>query len=67
MTFHPPATFSCDTCPEVLDTEVTDSRDAFKEMKRAGWRSYKGPDDEWAHACPLCTKQWAKEQKDRNR
>lgn len=50
----------CDTCPEALDTEHIDFTEARTAAQAKGWRSYKGPDKEWAHSCPSCTQDFAK-------
>lgn len=51
---------ACDTCPDVIETGMDNFKDTMIESRKRGWRSYKGPDDEWAHACPSCTENYAK-------
>ena len=66
-------TLSCDECPEQfeLDHKERDPDDNFKrtmmESKAAGWRSFRGPDNEWAHACPSCVAAWAKRKNNNGR
>lgn len=55
--------FSCDTCPDVINTGMENFKDASIESRRRGWRAYVGPDKEWAHACPLCVQQHAEEKR----
>jgi hypothetical protein len=50
----------CDECPESFDTEHVDFTAALAAAKQNGWRVYKGPDKQWAHACPSCTEDFAK-------
>lgn len=58
MTYSEPGIFSCDECPEGVDTRKPEFREAFIEAKRLGWRSFRGPDNEWAHACPDCVSEY---------
>ncbi len=51
--------FNCDTCSEVIITDGEDFKESLIEAKREGWRTYRGPDGEWAHACPSCTRDFA--------
>lgn len=56
----------CDECPEVLETETSSKFDAQRlAVDHHGWRTYKGPDDEWAQACPACFELWKKTQRNR--
>lgn len=55
--------FSCDSCPENLEVDEDDFAAALAAAKMAGWRTYKGPDDMWAHSCPACTEDFAKEKR----
>lgn len=53
--------FHCDTCPEHVECDGrSDFTGCLIYAKEQGWRTYKGPDKEWAHACPSCTKDFAK-------
>lgn len=52
--------FQCDECPDYLDTEEPDMRAALEIVKRRGWRTYRGPDREWAHSCPSCVAKFAR-------
>jgi len=56
-------TFQCDTCSDYIETEEEDFDEALRAARAAGWRVYKGPDKEWAHACPSCTSDHAKGRK----
>lgn len=63
----------CDECPEHFEIDHKDSMDADDVFKRtmmtsrtAGWRSFKGPDGDYAHACPSCVKVWAENQRRKN-
>jgi hypothetical protein len=61
MTFHTrDRAFSCDECPESIDVETSDFSAGLEIAKAAGWRRYKGPDNEWADACPVCVAKFAK-------
>lgn len=53
----------CDTCPECFDTEHVDFTAALEAAKENGWRTYKGPDKLWAHSCPACTADFAKQRR----
>jgi hypothetical protein len=44
---------SCDSCPEVLETETNDFSEARAVMQREGWKVRKIA-DEWLHGCPVC-------------
>lgn len=44
----------CDECPEDIETGESDFNEAREMAARAGWRTYKGPDDKWANSCPAC-------------
>lgn len=63
------ACFTCDTCPEHI--ECTGCGRDFTTAKifaqRAGWKTYKGPDQQWAHSCPVCVANWAKDQREKER
>lgn len=51
----------CDTCSEHLEADGhIDFTAALEFAKSQGWRTYKGPDKEWAHSCPSCTEDFAK-------
>lgn len=45
--------FTCDSCPEFIETEQRDFTDALGEAKAAGWIAY-NVSGEWCHACPDC-------------
>lgn len=51
---------TCDTCPEHIETECDDFNEAKAAAKKAGWRTYIGPDKEWADSCPPCVEDFAK-------
>lgn len=62
MTYEPPNILRCDECSDGV-FEADGARDLTRtlmEAKTKGWRSFKGPDDEWAHACPSCVADFAK-------
>jgi len=44
---------NCDSCPEYLEVDSTDFKDALKEMKFYGWKTFK-KNDEWVNQCPVC-------------
>lgn len=46
--------FFCDECPETIETDTDDFRDALDTIKTDGWRVTKDADDEWIHLCPEC-------------
>lgn len=50
---------TCDECPEHLETQCSDFIEAREFAKKQGWRTFKGPDDKWANACPPCTADFA--------
>lgn len=54
--------FQCDTCPEIFETKRRDFLEAKIFFERFGWRSYKGPDKMFAHACPPCTANFVADQ-----
>lgn len=58
--------FHCDECPEVIETEQDNFKDAIVVAHRAKWVSFKGPDGKWAHACPSCHEDWKMEQYKKN-
>lgn len=63
---HRSGVFHCDECPEHIDTEEPDNFEAATAaMKAAGWRTFKGPDKQWAHSCPLCVSDFAWSQRRR--
>lgn len=45
--------FTCDACPEVLETDEYDFAEANAARKRAGW-SAERVEYEWVHLCPAC-------------
>lgn len=60
MTYQQDGVFSCDECPETIDTDEADFNEAKAAIERAGWRTFKGPDKQWANACPVCVAEFAK-------
>lgn len=48
----------CDECPEALGG-CASFEDARSTARDAGWSTFKGPDDEWANACPACVEKFA--------
>ena len=44
----------CDECPEDIETQRSNFDMARAMAAEAGWRTFKGPDGEWANACPAC-------------
>lgn len=55
---------TCDECPEHFDTECSDFAEAKAAAKKAGWRTYIGPDNLWANSCMVCVADFA--QRSRN-
>jgi hypothetical protein len=53
----------CDECPESLDTDRDDHQRAVATIRYRGWRTFKGPDGEWANACPACVEHFARQQR----
>lgn len=53
--------FQCDTCTDHIEIDGGDFQDRLAEIKKDGWRVYKGPDHEYAHSCPSCTRTFALE------
>lgn len=51
---------TCDECPEHIETECTEFNDAREIAKKAGWRTFKGPDDKWANSCPACVSEFVR-------
>lgn len=54
--------FHCDTCPEHIETGKEDFTQALIYMKRFGWKTYTGPDNDYAHACPPCVANYVTDQ-----
>lgn len=52
--------FHCDECPEAIETEEDTFTSAWAAARAKGWRSFKGPDKQWAHVCPACVGDWAR-------
>jgi len=50
---------SCDECPESFDTEQDNFAAARVTVAEKGWRTFRGPDKEWANACPACVQAFA--------
>lgn len=61
--------FHCDTCPEEIECPGCgrDFTTSLIYAKGFGWKSYKGPDKEWAHACPVCVADWSEKQREQER
>lgn len=55
----------CDECPESLDTEADGYHRAVAVTRERGWRTFRGPDGEWANACPACVQKFATQQRTR--
>lgn len=56
--------FHCDSCPEHIECDECPDFDSSREYAyRHGWRTYRGLDKLWANACPVCTADFAKEQR----
>jgi len=60
MTYQQHGAFSCDECPESIETDEEDFAAAKAAIEKAGWRTFKGPGGEWAQACPVCVAEFAK-------
>lgn len=63
MTYQKNGVFSCDECPESIETDESEFRNAWNKAYAAGWRSFLGPDKLTAHACPVCVAEFAKGKK----
>lgn len=63
MTYQQNGVFSCDECPETIETGEDDFNEAKAAIARAGWRTFMGPDKQWANACPVCVAEFAKRKK----
>lgn len=50
---HNAASFECDSCDEILDTNEDEFAAAWSKARDAGWRSKK-IGTEWVHGCPGC-------------
>lgn len=64
--YNGPISFSCDTCGEVLDTDIEDFRDANEYMKDNDWRSIPPAGTEsgkWEHRCGDCRAAHAEKRK----
>lgn len=59
--------FHCDTCPEAIATGESDFKLARIAARREGWKTYKGPDKQWAHSCPSCAAEYILEQQKKGR
>lgn len=51
---------SCDECPESLDTDEDNFAAARVTIAEKGWRTFMGPDKQFANACPACVKAFAR-------
>lgn len=60
MTYQQNGVFSCDECPETIETDEEDFAAAKAKIEAAGWRTFRGPDKQWAQACPVCVAEFAK-------
>jgi hypothetical protein len=63
MTHHGNGHYVCDTCPEDIATDEREFEDRQLALKKAGWRTYKGPDGAWAHSCASCVEDFAKDKR----
>lgn len=45
--------FSCDECPETLETEKTNFDAALRVLERAGWKLLRR-NRQWENMCPAC-------------
>lgn len=59
--------FHCDECAEHIETECEGFTEAIIYMKRHGWKTYTGPDKEYAHACPACVADYVADQQAKER
>jgi hypothetical protein len=55
--------FDCDSCTDHIEVDETGFDEALEAAKAEGWRAYIGPDKKWAHSCPSCTEDFAKERR----
>lgn len=53
--------FTCDKCPETLETEHDEWDTAWPVAKEAGWRAFRLGKD-WRHSCPDCVEKWRQSQ-----
>lgn len=53
--------FSCDSCPEAVDTGTSSFEAARNFLYRAGWKTYKAG-DVWRHRCDNCLEKPRKRQ-----
>lgn len=50
------AVFECDSCSAVLMTEEHKIMDVRATLRKEGWASVRGGNNEWEHYCPSCIK-----------
>jgi hypothetical protein len=46
--------FSCDDCPETLETDDEDFGCAWASARSLGWHARKNQQGKWEHECPDC-------------
>ena len=67
MTYNGGGVFHCDECPEHIETDENEFAAARLVLQSKGWRSFIGPDKQWAHACPACVSKFAEARRHDNR
>lgn len=45
--------FTCDACPDALETDTRNFNEAREALRDAGWRTIPNG-SEWEHFCPAC-------------
>jgi predicted RNA-binding Zn-ribbon protein involved in translation (DUF1610 family) len=46
--------FSCDECPETIETDERDFSDAWLRAQALGWRAHRNSEGQFEHQCPNC-------------
>jgi hypothetical protein len=46
--------FSCDECPESIETNEQDFADAWNYARSLGWRAQRNARGHFEHECPSC-------------
>jgi Fe2+ or Zn2+ uptake regulation protein len=46
--------FECDSCGDILETDLDDFDFAYAQAKQQGWKAIKAMSGEWEHRCPDC-------------
>jgi predicted RNA-binding Zn-ribbon protein involved in translation (DUF1610 family) len=46
--------FSCDECPETIDTNEHDFTAAWDHARALGWRAQRNVEGQFEHECPNC-------------